>query len=698
MKNTVYYLILLYLAPLIRAQRCDTGWTEANGVCLKNFQEKVTWFKAKYRCIAENGKLTESLRSASNFPRNIDANVWVGANDLAKYGEWVFASTGVKIQNNVFPGYAQKDDEHCLLFNNYNELDSQPCDFLAGFICEKELTNTSQPSNVIRFQPGGFIDFNHKLFNFDNAHRVETTFGIVTKQEDGVILSQAGENFRSYSLAVKGGKLTFYTERGRTLSLPNMINDGLIHDIKFSIEGVNVFIEVDDTSPYDFVETEDFKDYRNSIIKLGQKSGGFEGCLIDFKVENICHYGPSTINCTSYGADAVNNVDHMIKEQQNVEFLQDCGMTSDKPDFNKTTTSGPSSTGKPDYYTTTKTRKPDYITTTTSTTSRKPDYFTKTTTTTTTSRKTDYFTTTTSTATITTTRSRPNINSTTTQTTTTTTTETTTTKSRPNINTTTTQTTTTTTTVTTTRSRPNFNTTTTATSTTTRSRPNINTSTTVATTITNRPTIYTTVPTTTVSFYTERKCETKTQVLQFSDKTGSLKLKSKVITISPNDSFTIKMKLVHLQDGSVLSKWEKSYGRFIFHVYLIRGVLIVELQGQALFTDAFLDPGVPHLIEISYSHTAELLTAVVDGKSSSLPIDLAEVIGENRLELVLGTVENGSSSFTGCISELKISKNMSSGSMSALLNLVTGNHAVDCSDTCNITSSQTSTIGGGLFG
>ena len=39
--------------------------------------------------------------------------------------------------------------------------------------------------------------------------------------------------FRSYSLAVKGGKLTFYTERGRTLSLPNMINDGLIHDIKF---------------------------------------------------------------------------------------------------------------------------------------------------------------------------------------------------------------------------------------------------------------------------------------------------------------------------------------------------------------------------------------------------------------------------------------------------------------------------------
>jgi len=41
---------------------------------------------------------------------------------------------------------------------------------------------------------------------------------------------------------------------------------------------------------------------------------------------------------------------------------------------------------------------------------------------------------------------------------------------------------------------------------------------------------------------------------------------------------------------------------------------------------------------------------------------------------------------------------MSSGSMSALLNLVTGNHAVDCSDTCNITSSQTSTTGGGWFG
>ena len=45
----------------------------------------MTWFKAKYRCIAENGKLTESLSSASNFPRNIDTNAWVGANDLAKY-------------------------------------------------------------------------------------------------------------------------------------------------------------------------------------------------------------------------------------------------------------------------------------------------------------------------------------------------------------------------------------------------------------------------------------------------------------------------------------------------------------------------------------------------------------------------------------------------------------------------------------
>ena len=70
----------------------------------------------------------------------------------------------------------------------------------------------------------------------------------------------------------------------------------------------------------------------------------------------------------------------------------------------------------------------------------------------------------------------------------------------------------------------------------------------------------------------------------------------------------------------------------------------------------------------------------------------------SKKNLISGTVENGFSSFTGCISELKISKNMSSGSMSALLSLVTGNHAVDCSDTCKIKSAQPSTTDGGWWG
>ena len=57
--NKLVLIILLHHNAL----GCDTGWYEVfnRDLCVKEFSEEISWFKAKYRCIFNGAKLLEQL-------------------------------------------------------------------------------------------------------------------------------------------------------------------------------------------------------------------------------------------------------------------------------------------------------------------------------------------------------------------------------------------------------------------------------------------------------------------------------------------------------------------------------------------------------------------------------------------------------------------------------------------------------------
>merc|ERR1719495_748682 len=81
----------------VEAATCPDGWVHAGDECYRISREASTWYQAQEECWGQNGYLAEikseeqqkSLEGILPF----DINFWIGLNDIANEGVFVWASS-----------------------------------------------------------------------------------------------------------------------------------------------------------------------------------------------------------------------------------------------------------------------------------------------------------------------------------------------------------------------------------------------------------------------------------------------------------------------------------------------------------------------------------------------------------------------------------------------------------------------------
>ncbi|XP_033987829.1 galactose-specific lectin nattectin-like [Trematomus bernacchii] len=124
---------------------CPSGWTPFEDHCYMYKHAAKTWADAEVDCIALGGNLASIpnkavytfIRQIVNTVTNANNPAWIGGNDLAKEGVWMW-SDGTKFVTKLWAPH-QPDNaggkEDCLMINYRDLFNDLPCTALIPFVC-----------------------------------------------------------------------------------------------------------------------------------------------------------------------------------------------------------------------------------------------------------------------------------------------------------------------------------------------------------------------------------------------------------------------------------------------------------------------------------------------------------------------------------------------------------------------------------
>ncbi|KAJ4934838.1 hypothetical protein JOQ06_007619, partial [Pogonophryne albipinna] len=132
------YLLQVQPQLIIKAQKeetpchvpcktCPSGWTPFEDHCYMYKHAANTWADAEVDCIALGGNLASIpnqgvytfIRKIVNTATNANNQTWLGGNDLAKEGVWMWNDGTKFVAKNWSPGQPDNKGglEHCLMMN-----------------------------------------------------------------------------------------------------------------------------------------------------------------------------------------------------------------------------------------------------------------------------------------------------------------------------------------------------------------------------------------------------------------------------------------------------------------------------------------------------------------------------------------------------------------------------------------------------
>ncbi|XP_034052518.1 galactose-specific lectin nattectin-like [Gymnodraco acuticeps] len=102
---------------------CPSGWTPFEDHCYMYKHAAKTWADAEVDCIALGGNLASIpnqevytfIRKIINTATNANEQTWIGGNDLAKEGVWMWSDGTKFVAKNWSPGQPDnKGSRNCL--------------------------------------------------------------------------------------------------------------------------------------------------------------------------------------------------------------------------------------------------------------------------------------------------------------------------------------------------------------------------------------------------------------------------------------------------------------------------------------------------------------------------------------------------------------------------------------------------------
>ena len=126
------------------APACPEPFTSYQGLCLFFSSIRLNWFEAKSACSVYGGKLVEIESDAkqtavtdARSSAGITGEFWIGLNDLATEGSFVWASTGepAVIANWVEGQPNNWLNQDCVMVDG-NQWVDDPCTNTGHFVCE----------------------------------------------------------------------------------------------------------------------------------------------------------------------------------------------------------------------------------------------------------------------------------------------------------------------------------------------------------------------------------------------------------------------------------------------------------------------------------------------------------------------------------------------------------------------------------
>ncbi|KAI4823973.1 hypothetical protein KUCAC02_012525 [Chaenocephalus aceratus] len=129
----------------VPCKTCPSGWTPFEDHCYMYKHAAKTWADAEVDCIALGGNLASIpnqgvytfIRRIVNTTTNANEQTWIGGNDLAKEGLWMWSDGTKFVANNWAPGQPDNDQglEDCLMMNWNDLINDAPCTKLRPFVC-----------------------------------------------------------------------------------------------------------------------------------------------------------------------------------------------------------------------------------------------------------------------------------------------------------------------------------------------------------------------------------------------------------------------------------------------------------------------------------------------------------------------------------------------------------------------------------
>ncbi|XP_063406021.1 perlucin-like protein [Mytilus trossulus] len=130
---------------------CPDDWVTFSGHCYWFVYRNVTWNIAKKNCQQKGGYLAtvDSVAENSWLISKLQAEVWIGLNDIETEGQWRWTSDNTAISTSYwqYPEPNGERTENCVNFckktcqqkvYGWNDL---PCDYPTGYVCEKTTLN-----------------------------------------------------------------------------------------------------------------------------------------------------------------------------------------------------------------------------------------------------------------------------------------------------------------------------------------------------------------------------------------------------------------------------------------------------------------------------------------------------------------------------------------------------------------------------
>jgi len=341
--------------------KCIKGGCPANSkavlrnhqkLCIELYKERVSWYKAKRKCIAKGQNLLEInserenryiSRLFPNFGNAVDRGTWIGGENHADHNQWVWSEYGKSISCDLMKNhtgdsricsgsfedsFAEYDNfkTRCLNFDRNNlQWSLSSCSEKRYYFCEylQDLDPELGEKELQLPNEGAFVELTHKLVDHDPAYTVEINLEFSTYSERALILWQGSRN----DLDSKGEFIAIAITNGHPvlnvgdhqISVYKKVNDGEVHSIKVIKSKTEITLIVDENQKKsrEYVNLDGKEISRHSVFLGGNVhtgglyEHGFVGCIHYLGVQNHCT-DEDDATCLEFGQEPLDFADDAI--------------------------------------------------------------------------------------------------------------------------------------------------------------------------------------------------------------------------------------------------------------------------------------------------------------------------------------------------------------------------------------------------